>query len=59
MRESAPLAMQDGGAPFVRLLADPSIHSEQQLLERLLKEAGRPLAPPAGWKWRMPRAYAR
>ncbi len=57
MHESAPLGMQDGGATFVRLLADPSIHSEQQLLERLLKNAGRPMQPPAGWKLPAPRFY--
>lgn len=55
MHEAAPLSMQDSGAAFVRLLADPSIHSEQQLLERLLKDAGRPLQPPAGWKLTVPK----
>ena len=55
MQASAPLGMQDGGTRFARLLADPSIHSEQQLLQRLLKDAGRPLTPPPCWKWRPPR----
>jgi hypothetical protein len=55
MHASAPLSMQDGGARFVRLLSDPSIHSEQQLLERMLKDAGRPLQPPAGWKLPVPK----
>lgn len=55
MHTSAPLSMKDDGAPFVRLLADPSIHSEQQMLERLLKEAGRPLQPPPGWKLPVPK----
>lgn len=55
MHESAPLGMQSGGTPFVRLLADPSIHSEQQLMERLLKDAGRPLQPPPGWKLPVPK----
>lgn len=40
----------DGGeAQFVRLLEDPSIRTEQQLLERVLQEAGVPLEPPADW----------
>lgn len=40
----------DGGiAQFVRLLSDPSIRTEQQLLERVLREAGVPLEPPPGW----------
>lgn len=41
----------DGGAAqFVRLLSDPAVRTEQQLLERVLQEAGVPLAPPAGWR---------
>lgn len=38
-----------GAAQFVRLLADASIHTEQQMIERVLQEAGVPLEPPAGW----------
>lgn len=55
VHESAPLGMQDGATRFVRLLADPSIHNEQQLMERLLKDAGRPLHPPPGWKLPVPK----
>ena len=55
MQASAPLGMQDGGAQFARLLSDSSIHSEQQLLERMLKDAGRPLQPPPGWKLPVPK----
>lgn len=40
---------RDGAEQFVRLLADPSIDTEQQLLERVLQEAGIPLEPPPGW----------
>jgi hypothetical protein len=40
---------RDGAEQFVRLLRDPSIRSEQQLMERVLQEAGVPLEPPAGW----------
>ena len=40
---------RDGAAQFVRLLADPAIGTERQLMERVLQEAGVPLEPPAGW----------
>ncbi len=41
----------DGGAAqFVRLLRDPAVRSEQDLVERLLAEAGVPLDPPARWQ---------
>lgn len=45
---------RDGAAQFVRLLADPAIDTEQQLVERVLAEAGVPLDPPPGWvsPWR-------
>ncbi len=55
MHKSNPLSIQAGGDPFVRLLSDSSIHSEQQLLERMLKDAGRPLQPPPGWKLPVPK----
>ena len=41
---------RDGAAQFVRLLADPSVQTEQDLVERILAEAGVPLDPPAGWQ---------
>ncbi|TWT19333.1 hypothetical protein FQY83_13335 [Luteimonas marina] len=40
---------RDGAEQFVRLLADPAIRTEQQLVERVLQEAGVSLEPPAGW----------
>lgn len=40
---------RDGAEQFVRLLGDASITTEQQLVERVLQEAGVPLEPPAGW----------
>lgn len=40
---------RDGAEQFARLLADPSIETEQQLVERVLREAGIPLEPPPGW----------
>ncbi len=40
---------RDGAEQFVRLLADPSIRTEQQLVERVLREAGVSPEPPAGW----------
>jgi len=43
----------DGAAQFVRLLRDPAVHGERDLVERVLAEAGIPLKPPAGWE--MPR----
>jgi hypothetical protein len=39
-----------GTAQFLQALRDPSIHSEHQLVERLLKEAGIPLEPPPEWQ---------
>lgn len=47
----ASAAQPNGGvAQFVRLLHDPSVRSEQDLVERVLEEAGIPLEPPAGWQ---------
>jgi hypothetical protein len=43
----------DGAAQFVRLLRDPTVRSERDLVERVLAEAGIPHEPPAGWE--MPR----
>jgi hypothetical protein len=43
---------QGGAAEFARLLRDASIQREQQLVERVLREAGVPLDPPAGWEGR-------
>ncbi|MGO3127166.1 MAG: hypothetical protein ACTIJY_03740 [Luteimonas sp.] len=41
---------RDGAGQFVRLLADPSIRTEADLITRMLQEAGIPLEPPAGWQ---------
>ncbi|MEN1943090.1 hypothetical protein WCE55_04400 [Luteimonas sp. MJ293] len=41
---------RDGLPQFVRLLADPQVRTEQDLIERVLAEAGVPLDPPAGWQ---------
>lgn len=41
---------RDGAAQFTRLLGDPSVQTEQDLIERILTEAGVPLDPPAGWR---------
>lgn len=41
---------RDGAAQFVRLLADPQVRTEQDLIERVLAEAGVALEPPAGWQ---------
>lgn len=41
---------RDGAGQFVRLLADPSIRSEADLIAGALQEAGIPLEPPAGWQ---------
>lgn len=38
-----------GAGQFARLLADPSIQSEQQLVERVLQEAGVAAEPRPGW----------
>src|SRR3546814_9655462 len=43
----------NGAAQFVRLLRDPAVLRERDLVERVLAEAGIPLEPPAGWE--MPR----
>lgn len=43
----------DGAAQFARLLRDPAVRSERDLVERVLDEAGIPPDPPAGWE--MPR----
>lgn len=43
----------DGAAQFVRLLRDPAVRGERDLVERVLAEAGIALDPPAGWE--MPR----
>jgi len=41
----------DGGAAqFARLLRDPAVRGERDLVERLLAEAGIPAEPPAGWQ---------
>lgn len=39
-----------GTPQFVRLLDDPQVRSEQDLIDRILGEAGVPLDPPAGWQ---------
>lgn len=41
---------RDGAPQFTRLLADPQVRTEQDLVERILAEAGVPLDPPAGWQ---------
>src|SRR5690606_6933725 len=38
-----------GAEQFARLLADPTIATEQQLVDRVLTEGGTPLEPPADW----------
>ncbi len=48
-RASAALP-RDGAGQFVRFLADSSIRTEVQLVERALQDAGVALAPPAGWQ---------
>jgi len=41
----------DGGAAqFARLLRDPAVRGERDLVERVLAEAGVPAEPPAGWE---------
>ena len=40
----------DGTEQFARLLLDPDIHREQDLIERVLTDAGVALDPPAGWQ---------
>ena len=41
---------RDGAPQFARLLGDPQVRTEQDLIERILAEAGVPLDPPAGWQ---------
>jgi len=48
-RASATLP-RDGAAQFARLLADPSVRTEADLIARALQEAGVPSEPPAGWQ---------
>jgi hypothetical protein len=43
-------AEREGAAQFARLLADPTIKREQQLVERVLQEAAIVPDPPAGWR---------
>ena len=39
-----------GAAQFARLLRDPAVRSEQDLIDRVLAEAQVPLDPPEGWQ---------
>ena len=39
-----------GAAQFARLLRDPDVRSEQDLMERVLAEGGVALDPPVGWQ---------
>lgn len=39
-----------GSSDFARLLGDPGIYNEEQLMLRQLREAGVALDPPAGWQ---------
>src|SRR5699024_177266 len=41
---------RDGAPQFARLLSDPQVRSEQDLVERILAEAGVPPDPPAAWQ---------
>ncbi|WP_101925545.1 hypothetical protein [Luteimonas rhizosphaerae] len=41
---------RDGAPQFVRLLADPSVRSEPDLILRVLQDAGIAPTPPAGWQ---------
>lgn len=41
---------RDGAPQFARLLRDPQVRTEQDLVERILAEAGVPPDPPAGWQ---------
>ncbi len=41
---------RDGASTLVRLLADPSVRTEQELVSRVLQDAGIPSDPPAGWR---------
>lgn len=42
--------LRDGVVEFTRLLGDPAIHGEQDLVARLLTDAGIPLEPPSDWQ---------
>lgn len=48
-RASAALP-RDGAGQFARLLADATIRTESELVERALQDAGVALDPPAGWQ---------
>ena len=53
MQQWGRLASQqprDGAAQFVRLLDDPSVRNERDLLERVLQEGGVSPEPPPGWR---------
>jgi len=53
MQQWGRLASQqprDGAGQFVRLLDDPSVRGERQLVERVLQEGGVPPEPPQGWR---------
>ena len=41
---------RDGAPQFTRLLADPAVRTEQDLVERVLAEAGVSPYPPTGWQ---------
>jgi hypothetical protein len=41
---------RDGAGQFVRLLADPTVRTEADLIARALQDAGVALEPPAGWQ---------
>ena len=41
---------RDGAPQFARLLADPQVRTEQDLIERILGEAGVSPYPPTGWQ---------
>lgn len=41
---------RDGAPQFVRVLADPRVRTEQDLVERILTDAGVALEPPDGWQ---------
>lgn len=41
-------------AVWMRLLFDPSVENEPQMLDRILQQAGIPAAPPAGWQRPVP-----
>ncbi|MGV8932700.1 MAG: hypothetical protein ACOH1R_11405 [Luteimonas sp.] len=41
---------RDGAAQFAEWLRDPAVDSEHAMVERVLRAAGVPLDPPAGWQ---------